>query len=116
MNKTKAATNRLKMAPMSAASITLTPTAKPARARRTMRVRRGVAVEMDTTSAKARKSMLKASNWPPTPQQAVAKKVEPKAAANAPSAAANGEKFNCLKKHHALNPKKNKATGAKNFE
>ena len=100
---------------MSAASITLTPTANPAKASRIQRVSGGVAEEMDTTSAKARKSMLKASNWPATPQQAVAKKVEFKAAANAPSVAANGEKFNCLKKHHALNPKKNKAMGGKNF-
>jgi hypothetical protein len=59
--------------------------------------------------------MLKASNWPATPQQAVEKKVEFKAVANAPSAAANGEKFNCLKKHHAQNPKKHKAMGGKNF-
>jgi len=71
---------------------------------------------MDKTNAMARKSMLKASNWPATPQQALAKKVEFKAAANAPSAAAVGEKFNCLKKHHALNPKKNKAMGGKNFK
>jgi hypothetical protein len=71
---------------------------------------------MDTTSAKARKSMLKASNWPATPQQAVVKKAEFKAVANAPSTAANGENFNCLKKHHALNPKINKEMGAKNFE
>ncbi len=60
--------------------------------------------------------MLKASNWPAKPQQAVEKKVEFKAAANAPSAAANGEKFNCLKKHHAQNPNKNKAMGGKNFK
>jgi hypothetical protein len=86
------------MAPMSKASITLTPTANPAKASRIQRVSGGVAEELDTTSAKARKSRLKASNWPGTPQQAVAKKVVFKAAANPPSAAAAGEKFNCLKK------------------
>jgi hypothetical protein len=104
------------MAPMSKASITLTPTANPAKASRIQRVSGGVAEEMDTTNAMARKSMLKASNWPARPQQAVKKKLEFKAAANAPTVAANGEKFNCLKKHHALNPKKNKAMGGKNFK
>ena len=100
---------------MSKASITLTPTANPAKASRIQRVSGGVAGEMNFTSAKARKSMLKAIDWPATPQQAVAKKAEFKAAANPPRAAAAGEKFNCLKKHHALNPKTNKVMGTKNF-
>ena len=115
LNKTKAATNTLKIAPMSAASITLTPTANPARASRVQRMSAGVSEVLETTRASAKKSMPMAICCVATPQQAVAKKVEFSVAASAPSVAASGDSFSCRKKVHAPSPKMNNAMGAKNF-
>src|ERR1039458_6085093 len=74
---TNAATTRLKMAPMSKASITPKPTAKPARATLTQRL----GEVSSASAASARKSQPKLKGWDATPQQAVEKKSEFKAAA-----------------------------------
>ena len=104
------------MAPMSAASTTLTPTAKPAKASRVQRTNHGVEVELETIKASARKSIPKAIWCGAVPQQASEKNVEVRAAANAPRVAAKGVSFNCLKKVQAPNPNRNKAMGVTNFE
>ncbi|MEI9959680.1 MAG: hypothetical protein WDM76_00710 [Limisphaerales bacterium] len=114
-NKMKAEMNKLKIAPTSAASITLMPTASPASASRTQRVDNGVSGVFETTNAIAKKSMPMAICCEAMPQQAVAKKVEFNIVASAPSVAANGDSFNCRKNVHAPNPKMNKAMGARNF-
>src|ERR1035438_1297973 len=77
---TNAATTRLKMAPMSKASITPKPTAKPARATLTQRL----GEVWSARAARARKSQPKLKGWDATPQQAVEKKSEFKAAAMPP--------------------------------
>ena len=116
LNSTNAAMNTLKIAPMSAPCMTLTPTASPASAQRIQRVSAGVSGVLDTTSASAKKLKPMAICCDATPQHAVEKKAEFNAAASPPSAAASGESFNCRKKAHAPRPKMNSATGARNFE
>src|ERR1035437_5179988 len=100
------------MAPISNASITPRPTAKPARATLTQRLDE----VSSARAAKARKSQPKLSGWDATPQQAVDKKSEFKLAAMAPSAQAKGERFHCWKQSQALSPRSNRAKAAKIFE
>ena len=54
LNSTNAAMNTLKIAPMSAPCMTLTPIARPASAQRIQRVSAGVSGVLDTTSASAK--------------------------------------------------------------
>src|ERR1035441_9602250 len=100
------------IAPMSKASITPRPTAKPARA--TLSQRLGEV--SSANAAKARKSQPKLSGWDATPQQAVEKKSEFKAAAMAPRTQAVGESFHCRKHNQALSPRNKRAKAAKIFE
>src|ERR1035441_9591242 len=100
------------MAPMSKASITPKPTAKPARATLTQRL----GEVWSAKAAKARKSQPKLKGWDATPQQAVEKKSEFKAAAMLPRMQAVGESFHCRKHSQALSPRNSSAKGAKIFE
>ena len=115
LKKTNAAMNKLKIAPMSAASITLMPTQSPASASLSQRVSGVVSAVLETTSPSAKKSMPMAICCEATPQQAVEKKVEFNAAARPPSVAASGENFNCRKKNHAPTPSSHRAIGARNL-
>src|ERR1019366_8435531 len=98
----------LKMAPMSKASITPKPTAKPARATLTQRL----GEVSSASAAKARKSQPKLKGWDATPQQAVEKKSEFNVAAMPPRMQASGESFHCRKHSHALRPRKSSEKGA----
>src|ERR1017187_4825475 len=102
----------LKMAPMSKASITPMPTAKPARA--TLSQRLGEV--WSARAARARKSQPKLKGWDATPQQAVEKKSEFKAAAMPPRMQASGESLHCRKHSQALSPRNKSAKGAYIFE
>ena len=112
---TAAATSRLKIAPTSAASMTLMPTIIPASAKRTERASADIGWRVDAARAKAKKHMPMAISCPATPQQAAEKKSEFKAAAKAPSVQASGEKPRLLKNDHAPIPKMHRATGARNL-
>jgi len=96
------------MAPMSKASITPRPTAKPARATLTQRL----GEVWSAKAARARKSQPKLKGWEATPQQAVEKKSEFKAAAMPPRMQASGESFHCRKHSQALSPRKSSEKGA----
>ena len=109
LTSTKAAMKTLKIAPISAPCMTLTPTASPASIQRTHRMSLGVSGVLDTTSASAKKLKPMATCCEATPQHAVEKKAEFNAAANPPSVAANGENFNCRKKVQAPRPRMNSA-------
>ncbi len=63
----------LNSAPMSAASMTLIPTQRPASASRVQRTSTGVAGLLPTTSASAKKFMPMAISCEASPQQAVEK-------------------------------------------
>src|ERR1700677_2098073 len=96
--------------------MTLTPTAMPASANRVQRTSGGVSSELATTSASAKKTIAIAICCGEVPQQAFPKKAEFKVVANAPSAAAKGESFNCRKNVQAPIPNTNRAIGVKNLE
>src|SRR5580698_2264107 len=104
------------MAPLSAPSMTLTPTAMPARASRVQRTRGGVSSELAMTRARAKKTIAMAICCGEVPQQALPKKAEFNVVASAPSAAANDESFNCRKNVQAPIPNMNKAIGVENLE
>src|ERR1035437_4296378 len=112
LKNTNAAMNKLNNAPTSAASMTLTPTHRPASASRVQRTNHGVSDVLATESASAKNPTPKAISTAATPQQAPAKKVELNMAASAPSMAASGVSFSARKKVHAPRPRMNNATGA----
>ncbi len=105
---TKPAMTKLKMAPMSKASITPRPTARPARAARSQR--RGE--ERSASAARARKSSPKLRGCAATPQQAVEKKSEFSATARLPRKQARGENFHSRKHSQALRPRNSSVNGA----
>src|SRR5215831_7393032 len=107
--------NRLNNAPMSAASITLMPTQRPASMSRIQRVDARVSGVLAMMSASAKKSMLNAISWDPTPQQALVKNVEFNMAASAPSPAESDDSFRARKKVQAASPTKKRVMGGKNF-
>src|ERR1044071_2045583 len=99
---------RLKIAPISYASIMFIPTARPARIVLTHR--------WGDLSSKSRPRAMKLSPnamvWEATPQQAVERKWELRAAARPPSRQASGESFICRKQNHAPSPRmKSEAAG-----
>ena len=96
------------MAPMSKASITPKPTAKPARATRTQRL----GEVWSAKAARARKSQPKLKGWDATPQHAVEKKSEFKVVAMPPRMQAVNDSFHCRKQSQALSPRNSSANGA----
>ena len=116
LKKTNAAMSTLKIAPMSAASMTFMPTQSPASASRVQRVSAGIAGELPATRPSAKKSMPMAICCDATPQHAVEKKSELNAAASPPNVAASGDNFICPKQNHAPTPRIHSAIGARNFE
>ena len=96
------------MAPISNASITLMPTARPAR----MILSHRLGAVASPRAARARKSSPKLIGCPATPQQAVEKKSELSAAAMPPRMQAAGVNFHCRKQSQALSPRKKSAKGA----
>src|SRR6267378_1535212 len=105
---TNAATNKLKMAPISKPSITPMPTAKPARV--TLSQRRGD--DSSAKTARARKLKPKQIGCEATPQQAVEKKSEFSAAAKAPKMQAAGASLHWRKQNQAQRPTNRMAAGA----
>src|ERR1035437_9386837 len=95
------------MAPISNASITPRPTAKPARATLIQRLDE----VSSARAARARKSQPKLSGWDATPQQAVEKKSEFRAAAIPPKMQAVGESFHCRKHSQALSRSEERRVG-----
>src|SRR5579871_2104099 len=106
-----AATNTLKMAPTSAASITQTPTARPASASRIQEM----LWKSPTTAASARKHEASAVAGTAMPQHAVEKNSEFNAAAMPPRMHAAGASLSRRKKYPALQPRNRKTSGTYSF-
>src|ERR1017187_2710620 len=104
---TKAATYKLKMAPTSAPSVTAMPTARPPSTTRSQ----GRRADGFASAARAKKIMPTVTGYDATPQHAVEKKPECRAAAKPPKMQAGGERPDCRKKHHAPQPRINRASG-----
>src|SRR6267142_5937675 len=107
-----AATKKLKIAPMSAPSLTPIPTANPANPVRNHPCN----PDLPMTSPSARKLIPIAITCDSTPQQAAEKKLELKTAANPPNIQAQRVRPIWWKKYHALKPSIISAIGAYNLE
>src|ERR1039457_4164599 len=93
---TKAATYKLKMAPISAPSVTAMPTVRPPSTTRSQ----GRRADGFASAARAKKIMPTVMGYDATPQHAVEKKPECRAAAKPPKMQAGGGGPDCRKTNH----------------
>src|SRR5436309_963021 len=107
----------LKIAPMSNASMTPMPVAKPARVTLThLLIAPAPEPRFSARAARARKFKPKASVCVGTPQHAVERKSEFNVVATAPRKHASGHSFHCRKQNQAHSPTNSSANGVTNLE